>query len=154
MHPMNSSVKETIIARILDRCAQLKAENVVRVVVRKQGLFLTEPVHPALHIVVGDEDVIAQDNRGYTLKFPVAFQFIFSEQKDPYGVGDRFEAEIQSLIEGDEQLTSEAGTGLASKITYEGATPVVSEETKPLCLTIVMYQVEYRRFRARPDRSY
>ncbi|MBC8095035.1 MAG: hypothetical protein H7Y43_04410 [Akkermansiaceae bacterium] len=154
MSSSRTPVKKRIIARVLDVCQQIKEEGIVRLAVRKQGLFLSESVDPALHVVTGDESVISEDSHGYNCKFPVAFQFIFKEARDPYGMGDDFEAAIQGKIEADDQLLLEDGTGLCSKITYEGSTPVISEEAKPSCLTIVMYQIEYRRRKARPDLGY
>ena len=143
------SIKSQIVARLLDLCQPLIAQGTVRKVERANALFLLEAVKPALHLVTGDETVLIEDERGYTLKFPAAFQIIFSEQRDAAGAADEFEAFLQQQIEHDEQLA-----GLANKITYDGAAPFTSEETKPSALVVVMYQIEYRRYRSNPTRSY
>ena len=143
------SIKQQIIARILILCDPLVAQGIFRKVERKNALFLTEAVKPALHVVTGDETVLIEDERGYTMQVPVAFQAIFSEQGNVANAADQFEQLLQAAIETDEQLA-----GLCNKITYNGASPFNSEELKPAGLDIVMYQVEYRRYRANPQRSY
>ena len=146
---MANSIKTQIIAKLIAICQPLIAQEVVRKVVRKHALFLTESVTPALHIVVGDEKVLYQDERGYNMQFPVAFQIIFAQNRDPESAGDAFEAFLQTNIEADEQLA-----GLASKITYNGAAPFIREELNPVALTVAMYLVEYRRYKAQPTVGY
>lgn len=146
---MSTSIKAQIIARMLELCQPLQGQGIVRKIERKNALFLSEAVKPALHLVTGDETVLVEDERGYTMKFPVAFQIIFSEQRDPYGAGEQFESFLQATIEADEQLA-----GLCNKITYQGASPFMNEEIKPSALTVVMYEVEYRRHRAGPAKPY
>jgi len=146
---MADSVKTKLIAKLLDICQPLVTNQVVRHLERKHALFLTEAVKPALHVVIGDEKVLYQDERGYNMQFPVAFQIIFDENRDPEARSDAFEAFLQTNIEADEQLG-----GLASKITYNGAAPFVLEELKPVALTVVMYLVEYRRYKAAPNLGY
>lgn len=143
------SVKSQILARVVDLVSVMKSDGTFRLLERRNALFLTEAIRPALHIVSGDETALVEDERGYTMKFPLVFQAIYDAQRDPYGAADNFEAALQRIIESDEQLA-----GLASKITYEGASPFVSEEQKPAALVVVMYQVEYRRLRSKPEKNY
>ncbi len=148
------SIKTKIVNRVLAICRALKGATDLREIERKNALFLLTQIRPALHIVTGDESVVDEDNRGYRLKFPVAFQVIFGASADPYGAADQWECLIQQTIEDNEQLTQDDDTALVSKITYEGATPYVTEEKQPSNLLIVLYQFEYRRERARPWISY
>ena len=143
------SVKTQIISALKAIGEQLVKNGTVRKCVRKHALFLTEAVKPALHIVVGDEKTIGEDERGYNLQVPVAFQIIFDENRDPEDRSDEFEAFMQTQIEADEQLG-----GLASKITFNGSAPFVLEQLQPSCLTVVMYLVEYRRVRGNPNVGY
>ena len=146
---MADSVKKQVLAQVLDLCKSLISDNTVRKVERKHALFLTEAITPALHVVVGDEKVLYQDERGYNMQFPVAFHFIFATPRDPESSADEFEARIQKLIEADEQLG-----GLVSKITYNGSAPFVIEDMQPVNVAIVMYLFEYRRFKGDPAQNY
>jgi hypothetical protein len=146
---MPDSIKTQIIAKLIAICEPLVTQSVVRKVVRKHMLFLTEAVTPALHVVVGDEKELYQDERGYCSQFPVAFQIIFAENRDPEKAADEFESFLQTAIEADEQLG-----GLCSKITYNGAAPFVLEETNPASLAVVTYLVEYRRVKGQPSSGY
>ena len=144
-----TSVKSQIVERLLAILQPLQDGGTVRKIVREHALFALEAVRPALHVVTGEERVIEQDSHGYRVEFPLALQIIFAEQRDPYTAGDEFEAAVQAVIEADEQLE-----GLASKITYNGAAPFVSEEAKPNAYVVVEYLVEYRRAKAAPKVNY
>ena len=144
-----NSVKMQIIARMLAICQPLIAEQKFLKVARVQTLFLLEPVKPALHLIVGDEKVLYQDERGYTMQFPVMFKLITEDPDDGYTQADKAAAFVQTVIEADEQLA-----GLANKITYDGEMPFTEEVLKPAGGTVVMYLVEYRRYKAQPAQNY
>lgn len=153
-----NAIKTQIIARLLAALAPLKKQSDqtlnVRKIERVTNPTLMEEVRPAIHVVIGQEAVLEQDERGYTCEFPAVFRIIFEDARDPYTTGDKLAALVQTKIEGDEQLTKTDGTGLASKITYEGDFPYANEINKPAAGIFLTYSVEYRRYRADPERSY
>jgi hypothetical protein len=144
----NPSLKTQIAAYLLNLCEPLIANGKVRKVERKSTPFLLEPALPALHLLFGKEDVILEDERGYNLKFQASFKIMVDEKRDPYTLVDELEAFLQEAIEADPQLG-----GLASKVTYVATTPFV-DEVQTSNFTIVTYDVEYRRYRAKPDTGY
>lgn len=143
------SVKMQIIARLLAICQPLIAEQKFLKVERKQTLFLLESVKPALHLVIGDERVLYQDERGYNMQFPVLFKLLTESPDDGYNQADKAAAFVQEKIEADEQLNR-----LASKVTYDGEMPFTEEVLKPAGGTVITYLVEYRRMKAQPSVNY
>jgi len=143
------SIKSRIVARLLQLPEPLKADGKLRLIARKRTFFLLEPVKPALHLITEDEQVTVEDERGYTMIFPVSFKLILAAAHDAEARCDELAAWLQEKIEADEQLN-----GLASKITYDGELPFTEEQGKPDGGTVVMYTVEYRRYRGDPGRSY
>jgi len=144
------SVKSRIMTRCRELVDPLQAEGKVRVIERTSALGLLAAVRPALHLVDGDEDQIGEDERGYTLQFPIAFEVIFEELRDPHGTADELLAWIQEKIESDLQLS-----GLANAITYVGGQKFIMENVEPKQgHSTALYNVEYRRERKKPDVSY
>lgn len=150
---MSTSVKSQIIERLLALCQPLIAENKVRKVVRVRGPFLLESIKDAIHLVVGDEVVIGEDVRGFELQFPVMFKLIIRDAADAYAKSDQLEAWLQEKIEGDPQLQGGA-QAVANRVVYQGSLPFTEEALKPDGGTVLMYEVFYRRERAKPDVSY
>ncbi len=146
---MSDSIKTQIIKRIMEICQPLIAEQKFRKIERKTTLFLLEPVKPSMHLVIGDETGVVQDERGYTATFPLMLKLIMDDARDPYALADESSAFVQRQIETDEQLG-----GLASKITYDGELPFTEEALKPSGGTVLMYVVEYRRLRGDPTTAY
>jgi hypothetical protein len=142
-------IKQQILERILEILQPLRGENSVRKIERVHGLFLLEEIRPALHVVTGDESVVSRDNRGYTMEFPVAFEFIFSDARDPETKADECAGFVQEKIEADPQLSS-----LANAITYDGTQPFIGEGAKPSCVVVLTYVIQYRRVEAQPDVNY
>lgn len=143
------TIRQQWITRIFEVLEPLKAAGVVRNVTRRRALHLSEVGAPAVHVVIGDEKRIGEDERGYTLEVPVAFKVIVSKERDAEDEADRISGEIQALIEGDLQLNR-----LVDQITFDSDTPFTNDATKPDGGTIVLYVVQYRRYRAMPDRAY
>lgn len=143
------TIRQQWIARIFEVLEPLKATGVVRSVTRRRALHLAEVGSPAIHVVIGDEKRIGEDERGYTLEVPVAFKVIVSKERDAEDEADRISGEIQSLIEADLQLNR-----LVDQITFDSDTPFTNDSTKPDGGTIVLYVVQYRRYRATPSRTY
>jgi hypothetical protein len=143
------SIKTRIVKRVLEICQPLVTDGKVRLVVRKSSLFLLEPIKPAIHLVVGDESDVVEDERGYTARFPLMVKIILDDARDPYGASDFIVPFVQGNMEADEQLD-----GLASKITYDGELPFTEEALKPDGGTVLMYLVEYRRMRGDATVSY
>ena len=149
---MTDSVKKQAIARLFQVLEPLKIQNNFRAIERKQDLFASAAVLPAIQVVIGDEDVIegsGEDNRGYTMEFPVAIKIMFEEQRDPYTLQDDVSAWIQEKAESDLQLAR-----LINWLRYIGDTPFTNEIGKPGGGIILHYLVQYRRERARPDVNY
>jgi len=155
---MGDSIKSRIIARLLELAEPLRQGKELlgpagyRVIERKRTLFLIEPVKPALHLVIGDEDVVGHqdsDNRGFTMRFPAMWKSMVSDARDAYRLSDGTAAYLQMAIEADGQLSQ-----LANIINYIGELPFTDEALKPDGGTVVMYEVEYRRYRGDPTRSY
>lgn len=145
-----NSIKMQIIERLLALAEPLKTDGELRKIARVRTVFLLEPVKPALHLVVGDEVVVGEDDRGYTLEFPVGLKLIFSDASaDIYTTGDALSGKLQQRIESDTQLNS-----LANWIKYEGETPFSEEELKPGGGVLLNYVVNYRRLRAAPETNY
>ncbi len=139
---MADSIKTRIIKRVLEICAPLVSDGKVRKVERTSSLFLLETIKPSIHLVVGDESGVVEDERGYTANFPLMVKIILDDARDPYGASDFLVPFVQGKLESDEQLA-----GLASKITYDGELPFTEEALKPDGGTVLMYLVEYRRMR-------
>jgi len=95
----------------------------LRKVELKSTVFLTETVKPALHLVIGDELALDEDERGYRINFPIAFKLIISEQREPEVLAMELSAFIQTAIEADAQLSNRCGNGLASAVKYQGDRP-------------------------------
>lgn len=150
---MSDSVKSKIIARLLALCEPLIAEGKVRKIARVRGPFLMESVKDAIHLVVGDETVIGEDVRGFELQFPVMLKLIIRDASDAYSKSDQLEAWLQEKIEADPQLQGGA-EAVASRVVYQGSLPFTEEALKPDGGTVLMYEVNYRRVRSRPDVSY
>jgi len=149
---MAEPIKSRIIARLLELCQPLKAEGKVREVKRVRTVFLLEPVKPNLHLVIGPEAVIGGkegDNRGFTMSFPAWFKIIVADGRDNYTLSDQMAAFIQERIEADPQLQE-----LCNIVNYEGDEPFTEKELEPAGGIVVMYEVQYRRYRAGPDRNY
>lgn len=143
------SVRSQIIAQILDLLNPLIAQNKVRSVDRVHALFLQAAIKPALHLVVGDEVQVAQDNRGYTAEIGMFFEIIFDEVRDPEGKADELAAFIQRRVEADPQINR-----LANEITFKGVRNFVNDAIAPEALSIVQYTLQYRRERGNPDQNY
>lgn len=146
---MADSVKTQIIARILALAEPLKTSGELARIARVRTVFLLEAVKPALHLVVGDEVVIAEDERGYTMEFPAALKLIFTDAVDAYTKGDEMVKLLQTQMESDAQLSQ-----LANSIKYEGETPFTEEALKPDGGVMLNYVVQYRRYRGDPTRNY
>jgi len=143
------SIKTKIVKRVLELCEPLKTQLKFRKIERKRTFFLLEAVKPALHLIFGPETMIGEDNRGYTMEFPLTFKIIVDDARDPYAVADDAQAWLQEQIESDLQLSQ-----LANSIVYEGDNPYTDEELKPDGGILVIYIVQYRRERAKPGVSY
>ena len=146
---MADSIKARIIKRILEICAPLLADGKVRKIERKSSIFLLEPVKPAIHLVIGDEHGVVEDERGYTATFPAMVKLILDDARDPFALSDTIVPFVQGKMESDEQLG-----GLASKITYDGELPFTEEALKPDGGTVMMYLIKYRRLRGDATTSY
>ncbi len=142
-------IKTQILARVKTLLDALKTAAVVRKVERVTSPFLLETTTPALHIYVGPENQIEQDNFGYVMEFPLVLRCIFAEERDPYSKGDELEAQAQKTIEADPQLNQ-----LACLLRYEGDDPYVNEIDKPSGGVYVHYTVQYRRKKADPETNY
>lgn len=149
-----ASIKQQIIARLLDLAMPLKASAGFRKIERKRTLFLREDVKPAIHLVVGDETVMSEDERGYTMQFPAMFKVLVSDTRATEDASDKAVAYLQEAIEADPQLNGGGNKALANKATYDGELPFTEEELKPDGGAVVSYVIEYRRYRGDVDQSY
>ena len=148
-----ASIKQQIIARLMALADPMKSELKFRRIERKRTLFLLEDIKPALHLVVGDEVVVGEDNFGYTMEFPIAWKVIVEDARATEDVSDQAVAFLQEKIEGDPQLNAGAGA-LANSVKYDGELPFTEEQLKPAGGAVVMYLVQYRRKIAQPDQNY
>lgn len=149
------SIKQRIIERAIGLLANLKGEEGIREIERKRTLFLLAAVKPAIHIVTGPEVVLEEDDRGYTLEFPIFFKLMVLEARNLEDQVDRMTWKIQAKLETDPQLNGSLPTAsLASKLTYDGEQPFGEEILKPEGGTVIAYVVQYRRYRAEPQVTY
>lgn len=148
------SVKARIIARLLEIAQPLLGDGKFRVIERASAPFLTVAVKPALHLVIGDEHRIEEDNRGYTLQFPATWDLIVQDARDPYALADESVTFLQRAMEKDPQLTNSDAAGLCNAMIYDGELPYTSELTKPVGGTLVMYLLQYRRAIGEPETGY
>jgi hypothetical protein len=146
---MDSTIKQKIIARLLELAQPLRSSAGVRVIERKRTLFLVEPVKPAIHLVIGDETVVGEDTRGYVHEFPITFKIIMSDTRDAYNAVDGMVGFLQSQIESDPQLND-----LAVVIKFDGELPFTEELLKPDGGSAVMYVIQYRRVKGDPYTRY
>lgn len=146
---MADSIKQRIIARLLALAEPLKTNGELRKIARARTVVLLEAIKPSLHLVVGDEVVVDEDDRGYTMEFPAALKLILSDGMDVSAAGDVMVAKLQAAIESDPQLN-----GLANSIKYEGETPFTEKELEPTGGVLLRYVIQYRRVRAQPETSY
>lgn len=155
---MSSPVKQRQVARILELLEAMKVAGTVKTVERVTRPVTMSPVLPALQLVVGPEDVQAdeEDTRGYLIEYVVAITVIDSAAKpeDRLLRIDTLTAAVQVAIEGDIQLACPSGTGLARSVAYQGDDPFYSESEKPLCGNTLTYLIQYRRQRANPSALY
>lgn len=149
------SIKQRIIERAIALLTPLKGEEGIREIERKRTLFLLVTNKPAIHVVTGPEIVLEEDDRGYTMEFPIFLKLMVSEARS---VEDRVDAltwRIQKKLESDPQLNGSATDApLASKLTYDGEQPYGEEILKPDGGTVIAYVVQYRRYRAEPKVTY
>ena len=110
-----------------------------REVKRTKDIFLGAAKLPALHYVDGPERVTEQgeDTQGFTMRFTLYIECILEEQRDPQGEKDDLVAAVQTAIEADRDLND-----LANWVRYQGETPFVLEQTKPVVGSVVEYLVE------------
>lgn len=149
------SIKQKIIERAIALLEPLKGEEGIRVIERKRTLFLLEPLKPAIHVVVGPEIVIEEDDRGYRKEFSLFIKLLVAEARNLEDAVDRLTWKIQVKLEADPQLNGTNPTApLASKLTYDGEQPFGEEILKPEGGTVIAYVVEYRRYRAEPKSTY
>jgi hypothetical protein len=144
------SIKGSIAGNLLKVIVPMKTNGSgIRTIKRVLSPFLTEATLPAIHLVIGHERVIDQDERGYNCEFPASFKIILEEKGDDrYWQADELVAWIQEAVEADEQLG-----GLCSKITYAGDQPYI-DELIPGGFILVSYRVEYRRMKSQPNVGY
>ncbi|MCX7723547.1 MAG: hypothetical protein N2379_10910 [Verrucomicrobiae bacterium] len=147
-------VKERIVARLLELLEGLRAQGVVRKVSRELTVLAAESVRPAIHLVVGDENVVGRDNQGYTCEFAVAFNILIADARSNYRVAEQIAAEVQRAVESDPQLLGADPQPLCVSVEYRGQTPFSDELTRPEGGTILQYQIRYRRSYGAPDVSY
>ena len=133
--------------RLLELAEPLRASAGFRKIERKRTLFLLEAVKPAIHLVIGDETVIEEDDRGYRCQFPAMFKVVVSDTRDTEDASDAAVAYLQEAIEADGQLNGGGDKPLANKATYEGELPFTEEISKPEGGAVVSYNIEYRRYR-------
>jgi hypothetical protein len=108
-----------------------------------------EPIKDSLHLIIGDEHQMQEDERGYWMQFPIMWKIMVADARDAYAKTDDTSALLQAGIETDAQLS-----GLANRITYHGELPFTDEVLKPDGGTVVLYTVEYRRVRGDPTLTY
>lgn len=146
------TIKQQIIARLLELAEALKTSGDVKEVLRVTSPFLlAEKNLPSLHVMIGAEDNITEEEelRGYVKEFDVLFKFTVRHATDPYTAAEELVGKLQVAIESDIQLS-----GLATKIIYIGDNPFSNEINKPLGGNMVTYRVQYRRQRAKPETQY
>ena len=145
------SIKQQLIARILELLETLKVSGQLRTVERITTANQLGAKRPSVHVIVGAEANISEeeDLRGYVCEFPVAIILLVEHPKDAAGAADELTGPIQEAIEGDIQLS-----GLATKIVYQSAEPFSTEHSKPLGGMEITYLVQYRRRRAQTSTSY
>jgi hypothetical protein len=149
------SIKQQIIERAIGLLGALPGEEGIREIARTRTLFLQAAMKPAIHVVAGPEIVLEEDDRGYTLEFPLFFKLYVSEARNLEDQVDRMVWKIQEKLEADPQLNGSLPTAaLASKLTYDGEQPFGEEILKPEGGTVIAYVVQYRRYRAEPKSTY
>lgn len=157
MPTQEQSIKQRIIERILELCEPMKGAHGVRVIERKRTLFLVEAVKPAIHLVVGPEIVLEEDNRGYRCEFSVFLKILVEDARNVADVADSIVWKLQTAIEGDAQLNAgdeDTSDALAIKTTYDGEQPFGEDILKPEGGAVLGYVVEYRRLIAQPKSNY
>ena len=145
------SIKNQIMSRVGVLLTTLVTATTAREAKRTKDIFLEAAKLPALHYVDGPERVTEQgeDTQGFTMQFPLFIECICADERDPHGTKDALVAAVQTAIEADRTLNS-----LANWCRYQGETPFVLEQTKPVVGSVVEYLVEYRRKIALPSTAY
>jgi hypothetical protein len=143
------SIKSQIVARLQEIVKPLLAESKFRAIARATAPAITAPIKPAIHLVIGDERRIEEDTRGYTMEFPVMYDLIVEDARDPYALADASVAFVQEKVESDIQLG-----GLCNALIYDGELPYTNDINRPFGGTLVMYLIQYRRPRANPNALY
>lgn len=143
-----SSIKNQIMTRVGVLLATVASAREVK---RTKDIFLGADKLPALHYVDGPERVTEQgeDTQGFTMQFTLFIQATVEDARDPHGTKDTLVAAIQTAIEADRTLNS-----LANWVRYQGESPFVLEQTKPVVGSVVEYLIEYRRKVALPNTNY
>jgi len=145
-----TSVKQQIIARVLEIAEALKTSGKLKVVKRVTSPYLLESILPAMHIVVQGENADeGEDLQGYELTFPLDLKLIFEHPTDPYGAADQLKTEVQTVMESDPQLNR-----LANRIIYRGDESFMGEQTSPLGGAMLLYDIQYRRRYGDPSANY
>jgi hypothetical protein len=152
---MPESIKAQIIKRVLSNLGAMvdnanpTAKGKVRQVSREMDLLKWGSFLPAIMVYDGDEEFSEEDNRGVTVRFPLAVKIIWEDQRSLARLKDELVPEVQRIMESDIQLG-----GLANWVKGGEEQPFIAEIGKPQGGSFVYYEVEYRRKRGNPYETY
>lgn len=146
---MSDSIHKQIIAQLESVLTPLKTAGTVRELAVRNSAAHGAKALPALHIVPGDEQRLAEDTQGLTLERAYLFKLVFGQVRAPFDKAADLVQAVQEAIETDGQLN-----GLAVSITYQGEQPWISDDTEAVEGTFLLYQVQYRRRRAAASSGY
>ena len=149
------SIKKQALDKILKNLEALKSENnptpdgKVRTVTRELDMLKSSEHMPSLMVYDGEELIIDEDERGITFQFPLTIKLQFSSPRDLAEIKDVLVPAVQTVMESDLQLG-----GLVNWVKGGEEQPFIAEIGKPLGGALLHYQIEYRRMRGNPYKSY
>jgi hypothetical protein len=144
-----NSAKKLLLARIQATLEALRVPWSLKSIQRRRSID-SKPTHDrCLDFIVGDEDVVAQDNRGYVIEFPINLRLTWRASKNGFDLVEDLKAAVQAALEADPQFTS-----LATNCIYNGEVDLSGDDTWSQGTCLLAYTVQYRRVRANPYQSY
>ena len=144
------SILQQINDQLITTLTALKDAGTVRELALRNTSAHGVKALPALHVVPGDEQQIAEDSQGYTLRRTYLLKVAFAPARDNFEKAAELVAAIQAALESDLQLSNLAAGG----ILYRGEQPWISDETEAVEGTFLTYDVTYRRRRAAAATGY
>jgi hypothetical protein len=144
-------MKKRVIAAILGVLNGLRTTAGVQKVERRRSIAVAQRVvSKSIILVVGDESVIGQDTRGYTLEFPINVKL--EERCTVDQAWDRmedFQVAVEDALEADITLG-----GVINALRYEGEVDLTGDAESTNYQRVLAYVVQYRRVRGSATTGY